>query len=272
MSRLGVCSWSLQPDDAGQLVERTRAAGLAAVQLHLDPLREGRWPVASTRTALADGGVEILSGMMSTRGEDYSTLETIRRTGGLRPDVHWEENLAAARANAALARDLGLGLVSFHAGFLPHDPSDPEREVLLDRLRTTADAFAAEGVAVALETGQESAETLVAVLQDMDHPSIGVNFDPANMLLYGMGEPVAALERLATWVKQVHVKDARRSSTAGEWGEEVPAGQGEVDWNAFFGVLKARDLDVDLVIEREAGDRRVADVVTARTLVEGLAR
>src|SRR5688572_12996243 len=122
--------------------------------------------------------------MMSTHGEDYSTLATIRETGGLRPDRHWKRNLEAAREDTALARRLGLDLVTFHAGFLPEQRSDPERAKLLDRLRLVCDAFHEQGVRLGFETGQESAETLSEVLAELDHPAAGVNFDPANMILY----------------------------------------------------------------------------------------
>jgi sugar phosphate isomerase/epimerase len=83
-----------------------------------------------------------------------------------------------------------------------------------------------------------------------------------------MDEPVAALARLAPWVRQIHVKDARRTRTKGTWGEEVPVGDGEVDWTRFFEVRRRENLAVDLVIEREAGEERVADIARAKALVE----
>ena len=165
--------------------------------------------------ALAARDIEVLSGMMSTRGEDYSTLESIRRTGGVRPDEHWTENLAIARDAARHAATLHCGLVTFHAGFLPHDRDDRERAKLVGRLRTLVDVFADQGVRVGFETGQETAETLLDVLDELDRPTAGVNFDPANMILYGMGDPVAALERLGRHVRQVHVKDARAATRPG---------------------------------------------------------
>lgn len=271
-AQLGVCSWSLRPGGPCQLVERVRAVGLEAVQLALDPLREGSaeavaWGVEETRAALEVGGIEVRSGMMAMRGEDYSSPESIRRSGGLRPDRHWEANRAAAAANAAVARRLGLDLVSFHAGFLPEEPADPEREVLVGRLREVVDLFAAEGVRTALETGQESAATLLEVLVQLDREGAGVNFDPANMLLYDRGDPVEALRLLAPFVRQVHVKDARRPRAPGDWGEEVRAGTGEVDWEGFFEALRAERVECDLMIEREAGEDRLGDVRAARDLV-----
>ena len=96
MNRLGVCSWSLQPSSPEDLANKVRTLGLSHVQLHLDPVRTGAWPEARTAEALARADVSVLSGMMGMVGEDYSTLATIRATGGVRPTEHWEANLAAA--------------------------------------------------------------------------------------------------------------------------------------------------------------------------------
>lgn len=276
MSTVAVCSWSLQPRSPAELVASVRACGLAALQLHLDPLRVAApgsaWDERATVAALAAAGLRAVSGMWTPEGEDYSTLDAIRATGGLRPDRHWEANLAAARANAALAARLGLKLVTFHAGFLPHDSRDPERAKLVARLRAVVDAYAEHDVALGFETGQETAETLEQVLHELDRPSAGVNFDPANMILYGMGEPVAALRRLTPFVRQIHVKDARRAARAGEWGSEVQVGTGEVDWRAFLAHADRALAQVDRCIEREAGADRVADIRAARELLARHAR
>jgi len=267
--RIGVCSWSLQPDSPADLIGKLQAAGIDCVQLALEPLRSGAWHAERAIGELRDAGVEIRSGMMSMRGEDYSSLETIRKTGGVRPDAHWKHNLDAARANAALAKRIGIKLVTFHAGFLPHDRNDRERAKMLERLRAIIDAFTEQGVRVGFETGQENADTLHGVLEELGRDSAGVNFDPANMILYGMGDPIEALRKLAGRVLQAHVKDARKTNEPGTWGDEVRAGDGEVDWNAFFSVLHDEHNECDLMIEREAGGRRIADIAHAHKLVLG---
>jgi sugar phosphate isomerase/epimerase len=297
--RIGVCSWSLRPSSAADLAERVRACGLRAVQLALDPVRrnEPGWSEAETARRLGDAGISMLSGMMAMAGEDYSTLESIRLTGGVRPDARWAENLAAAGANAALAQRLGLRLVTFHAGFLPEERGDAQRRAMIERLGALRDVFAARGVGVALETGQETASTLAGVLEDLaascdaegnatagsggaravGRGGVGVNFDPANMILYGMGDPVEALRRLGPWVRQVHIKDALPATEPGRWGREMPAGRGAVDWPALFAELaRATGATCDLVIERESGEgggdrSRIEDIRTAAGLIERLA-
>jgi L-ribulose-5-phosphate 3-epimerase len=265
---LGVCSWSLQPATPSELLTALEGTGLEAVQLSLLPLVEEPRIWANSVQVLRDQGIRILSGMFSTTHEDYSTLETIRETGGVRPDAHWPETLDSAMRVANLAEESTIRLLSFHAGFIPHDRGDSVRETTLHRLRQIVDLCAERGVSIALETGQETAATILDVLEELDRPDVGINFDPANMILYGMGDPIDGLRLLADRTVQIHVKDALPAEVPGTWGSEVPVGSGAVDWSAFFDVVEAMDRPVDLVIEREAGDARVADIITARKLIE----
>ncbi len=266
--RLGLCSWSLQPASPRDLAEKVRRVGVTCVQLSLDPIRTGVWRLDETREALGEAGIDIVSGMMAMAGEDYSTLESIRRTGGVAPDHTWPANLDAAHRLADIAAELRLPLVTFHAGFIPHDHDDPRRGVILDRLGQLVDVFAAAGARAALETGQETASTLVEALADLDRRDVGVNFDPANMILYGMGNPVEALRQLAPRVAQIHIKDAIATKTPGKWGMEVRAGAGDVNWTDCFRVLREKAIDSSLMIEREAGEDRIADMIAALKLVE----
>lgn len=270
--RLAVCSWSLQPSDPVALLDALAATGVARVQLALDPLR-AEPPVWGKFPELARArGVEIASGMFVTVGEDYTSLDSIRRTGGVVPDATWDENWRNIQAVAALAAKLGLRLVTFHAGFLPHDETDPDFRKLLERIDRIAGVFARDGIALGFETGQETAETLAAFLRVLGRKDVGVNFDPANMILYDKGEPLAALRTLAPWIRQCHLKDARRTRVPGTWGEEVAVGSGEVDWSAFLGTLDALGFRGDLCIEREAGAQRVADIRAGRLHLESIVR
>lgn len=265
--RIGVCSWSLRPDSPAELVAALRRLGIDGVQLALSPMvheaRMWREAVATLREA----GIDILSGMMAMAGEDYSTLQSIARTGGVRPDATWDANQRHARAVAALASHERIRLITFHAGFIPHDRGDAERHKIIERLRLVADVFADVGVALALETGQETAATLSRALDDLNCDNVGVNFDPANMILYGIGDPVESLRALAPRVRQIHVKDALPSERAGAWGSEVVAGTGAVKWREFFDIALRIQPAVNFVIEREAGPDRERDIAAARDLI-----
>jgi sugar phosphate isomerase/epimerase len=267
-SRVAVCSWSLHPGSPQELLDKLKATGLRRVQLALDPLRETPAVWEQAPALLRAAGITIVSGMFGCVGEDYSSLESIRLTGGIAPDSTWEQNWKNMQATAALAQQLGLRLVTFHAGFLPHDATAPDFLKMLRRLSEAADIFQAAGLALGLETGQETAGDLRRVLQKLNRANVGVNFDPANMLLYEKGDPIEALRTLGPWLRQVHIKDAVRTRVAGTWGEEVAAGTGQVDWRAFFATLRELNFKGDFVIEREAGGQRVADIRAAAEVVK----
>lgn len=265
---IAVCSWSLQPTSPQDLIQKLQATGIRRVQLALDPLRKEPAVWGQTASLFERNQISIVSGMFGCEGEDYSTLDSIRATGGIAPDHTWETNRANIRATVPIAKALGMKLVTFHAGFLPHDEADPDFLKMLRRLGEVADTFRAADMILVFETGQETAPVLVQLLKKLNRVNVGVNFDPANMLLYDKGDPIEALRILGPWIRQIHIKDAIRTKTPGTWGQEVPVGAGQVDWTAFFATLKQLGFAGDLIIEREAGGQRLADIRTAREVVE----
>jgi L-ribulose-5-phosphate 3-epimerase len=269
--RLAVCSWSLQPTSPQDLITKLQGTGIRRVQLALDPLRETPGVWGQTPDLFRQNGITIISGMFGCVGEDYSTLDTIRATGGIAPDATWEQNWKNVQATATLAQQLGLKLVMFHAGFLPHDDKDPNFVKMLGRLSKIADVFKAANIELALETGQETAPDLLHLLQQLKRPNVGVNFDPANMILYDKGNPIAALRTLGPSIRSLHIKDAKRTKVPGTWGEEAIVGTGEVDWPAFFATLRELKYTGNFSIEREWGNQRVADICAAKEVVTKLA-
>ena len=133
---------------------------------------------------------------------------------------------------------------------------------MLETLAQAGDLAAAKGITLAFETGQETADLLRLTLDELKSPSLKVNFDPANMLLYDMGDPIRAVEILGPDIRSVHVKDAWRPKSAGTWGQEVPLGDGEVDIKRFVKTLKKIGYTGSLIVEREVGDQsgRLRDV------------
>jgi L-ribulose-5-phosphate 3-epimerase len=264
--RLAVCSWSLHPANPKELTDKMKQIGIDKMQLALDPLREGgAWKDAKRQ--LDDAGLKVIGGMFGSVGEDYSTLESIKKTGGVVPDETWPKTWANVQKIVPIAHDLGLKYVMFHAGFLPHDHKDPSFRKLLGRVEQVADAFGQAGITVGMETGQEDAQTLLGFFKQVSKKNVGINFDPANMILYDKGEPVESLRVLARHVKQCHIKDATKTKKPGTWGAEVVVGTGEVDWPAFFAVLEEAGFNGYLAIEREAGDQRVKDIRAAKEFV-----
>ncbi len=262
-AQLGVCSWSLHPKNPADLAQQVMQIGLRQVQLVLNPVSGEPHVWGDAAAVLEQHGIRVPSGMFYCVGEDYSTLESIRRTGGVVRDETWPQNEAIARKAAAVAAKIGLTMVSTHAGFLPEDESDPCFDKLVTRIAALAGILGEYGQTLLFETGQEDADTLLRfldALRETGAANTGVNFDPANMILYGKGEPVAALRKLVRHVRQVHGKDAVATQQPGTWGSEVPVGSGQVDWPAFMRVLAEADFSGPIMIEREAGEQRIADI------------
>ncbi len=264
-ARIGVCSWSwrLPMKDVAREMAKADVKG---IHLALGPFiaPDGRHGAAEDAAALAfvkekiaKGEWVLMSTMIGTVGEDYSTLETIRETGGIVPDRHWEANKRIVTAGARLTQELGCKYMSLHAGFL--DESNPKAlKKYVERVTWMRDECRKYGVELLLESGQETAEDLAAFLPRV--PGVGVNFDPANMILYAKGSPRVAVRVLAPWIRQVHVKDARQTRTPGTWGDEVPWGEGEVGGEVFLAELEALGYRGNYVVEREAGEDRPGDI------------
>jgi L-ribulose-5-phosphate 3-epimerase len=256
---LAVCSWSLRTDLVGVVVG-LRQLGIDRVNLALKP-------------ALAEGGAEYLAAVRrqnwtisaATIGfpqEDYATLESIRATGGIVPDAHWPDNQQRVVRAAAISAELGVRYLTLHARFIESDDAAQAKR-LRQRLTYLADEAARRGLTLLMETGQETAHCLRELLEELDHPALGVNFDPANMILYDKGNPVEAVRTLGAWIRHVHVKDARRTKQPGTWGTEVAWGDGEVGGESFLKALKETGFTGTLAIEREAGDNRLGDIQLA---------
>ena len=265
---IAVCSWSLQPKGMADLAEKLRELGLSHVQLmllnlvQLDDKRKYQ-ELGHLRAA----GIQFTGGMLSFPGEDYSTIDAIRKTGGFLSDELWPLRKRISQQCAKLASELGMKQIGTHVGFVPHK-GQPGYETMLSRVREIAQMFAQHKLELLMETGQEPAGELLQFLNDLAAPNVHINFDPANMILYGAGDPIEAIGILGPHIHHVHVKDAIPSSKPGvEWGEEVPFGTGKVGSTAFLQALKKVGYTGPLAIEREAGSDRVSDV---RTAIEAL--
>jgi sugar phosphate isomerase/epimerase len=265
--------------DAGLGVRLDVAHELGVPTIHLHtPSRPSRKPhrASEFHDQLSELGIRITCLFGGFEGESYADIPTVQRTVGLVPRETRAARTAELKAIADFARELSVDTVGVHIGFVPHDPADPDYRELLTLTRGVCDHCSRNHQALHLETGQEPADVLIRFLDDVGRDNLFVNFDPANMILYGAGQPLPALELLGPRVRSVHCKDAKWSDRPGEtWGREVPLGEGDVDFAAFLATLDRIGYDGPLTIEREIPqepDRQKAEIGRAIGLLERLKR
>jgi sugar phosphate isomerase/epimerase len=197
-------------------------------------------------------GISITVVFGGFEGESYADIPTVARTVGLVPPETRSARLAEMKEISDFSRVLGVSAVGLHIGFVPHDPGDPLHRDVVAVARQLCDHCQANGQNMHLETGQESADTLLEFLGEVGRENLFVNFDPANMILYGCGEPIEALRKVGRYVRSVHCKDAKWAARPGvEWGREVPLGEGDVGMEKFLRTLGELGYAGPLTIERE---------------------
>lgn len=217
---------------------------------------------------LADLGITPTTLFVGFPGESYANMAAVKETVGFLLADRAEERKAIFTRAAEFAAKLGATRVAAHIGFVPPDNTDPAYIKLVDDMRELADHCAGLNMGLSLETGQETAEELLHFIGAIDRPNLGINFDPANMILYGKDKPIEALETLRDHVVSVHCKDGVWPEQEGELGSETPLGEGQVDIPAFVAKLKEIGYAGPLTIEREAGDDRIGDIMRGRELLE----
>ena len=271
---IGVCSWSLQVKSIPELEGLLEGMGVRATQLALGDPNHATWDEGDGfLDAARAASFDITATMVGFPGEDYTSPATIKRTGGFGDPARREEYHEIFRWAVDLTVELGVDILTTHAGFIP-DSGDPGRESFLDCLGAAVDYAGKKGITVAMETGQETAELLRRSIDEMAVANLKVNFDPANMILYNKGDPIEALEILRSDLVHIHVKDANYPDREGAWGEEVPLGAGAVGMKRYLERLVELEYTGPLVIEREVGSQadRIRDITEGVTLLRGLVR
>jgi sugar phosphate isomerase/epimerase len=237
----------------GVKLEVAHELGVPTVQLHA-PHKASRTRREAERflNRLEELGITITVVFGGFEGESYADIPTCVRTVGLVPPETRAARTKEMKEIADFARLLGVDAVGLHLGFVPHDPADPLRRDVIAVARDICDHCKKNGQRLHLETGQESADTLLEFLDEVARDNLFVNFDPANMILYGSGNPIEALRKVGKYVRSVHCKDGKWAANPGkEWGAEVPLGEGDVGMEDFLRTLKEIGYRGPLTIERE---------------------
>jgi sugar phosphate isomerase/epimerase len=204
--------------------------------------------------ALSQTGRREFRHLLRARGLELCALGCPLRRG-LDVAENQQGRIEHVRNVLALAFDLGAGVVVVQAGPVPEAGQDSR---LTEALRDLSQHGDRVGAALALETGLESGEALRDYLARFDTGSLGVNLDPANLLMHGF-DPFDSTRALRGRILHVHAKDARRAS-ASRSAQEVPIGHGDLEWMQFLSILEEVEYRGWLTIERESGEQRLTDV------------
>jgi L-ribulose-5-phosphate 3-epimerase len=216
-------------------------------------------------------GIEITTiwaGMPGRRVWDFvEGPDTI----GIVPTAGRAERIQALKQAADFARMLGVPSITTHVGFLPENLSDPAYLAIVQALRDIALHCQSNGRQFWFETGQETPVTLLRTIQDVGLPNLGVNLDPANLLMYGKANPVDALDILGPYVRDVHAKDGEYPTGGRTLGVEKPLGQGRVNFPLLLARLKGLGYEGALTIEREIrGPQQMADIRAGKAFLESI--
>ncbi len=192
-------------------------------------------------------------------------------TLGLVPAEYRYDRMKDLMEGSDFAKKLGVKNFATHAGFLPEVPFSREYQEVICALRAVAEHCKENDQVFLFETGQETPVTLRRAIEDIGTGNLGINLDPANLILYGKANPVDALDVFGEYVKDVHAKDGCYPTDGKNLGEEMPLGEGKVNFPAFIGKLKEIGYDGTLIIEREiSGEKQIEDIKKGKKLLEEL--
>ena len=192
-------------------------------------------------------------------------------TIGLVPPDRRAERVATLKKGADFALRVSVPSITTHVGFIPESPNNPLYAGMLDALREVVEYCAERDITFCFETGQETPVTLLRVIEDLGSENLGINLDPANLLMYGKANPVDALDVFGTYVVGVHAKDGEYPTDGRQLGVEKPLGEGRVNFPVLVPKLKALGYDGALTIEREiSGPRQIEDIKRAIAILSEL--
>jgi L-ribulose-5-phosphate 3-epimerase len=227
--------------------------------------------VGRLRQALEKHQIEATSLVVGGPGKEVWDFYHGPLTIGLVPRETRAARIAHIKKASDFAKQCGIAAVQTHCGFIPENPNDPVYKETITAILEVATYCKHKGQNFRYETGQETPITLVRAIQDVGLDNQGVNFDLANLILYGKANPVDAIELLGPYVQGIHAKDGMWPTNSKELGQEVPIGKGKVDFPRIIERLKQLNYRGAVTIEREiSGPRQAGDVREAKIYLEKL--
>jgi L-ribulose-5-phosphate 3-epimerase len=255
--------------DPGAAMAKVRDLGLPSCQVYVDDFDpRGAAPL---RQALDQNKIEATSLVVGGPGREVWDFYQGPLTIGLVPRETRAARIAHIKKASDFAKQCGIPAVQTHAGFIPENPNDPLYKEAVAAMHEVAEYCKRNGQNFRYETGQETPITLVRAILDVGLDNQGVNFDLANLILYGKANPVDAIETLAPYIQGIHAKDGLFPTNPRQLGEEVPIGKGKVDFPLLIARLKQLQYGGAVTIEREiSGPRQMEDIRASKEYLEAL--
>lgn len=223
------------------------------------------------RTASRDYGVEVTTIWTGLPGKAIWNFIEGPVTIGLVPPETRELRIKALNKGSDFARMVGVQSITTHVGFIPEWPGDKIYAGLVEALKQVTSFCKVNGQGFWFETGQETPITLLRTMEDVGGDNLGINLDPANLLMYGKANPTDALDIMGGYVRGVHAKDGEYPINGRELGRERPLGEGRVNFQLLIPKLKKMGYKGALTIEREiSGPQQIEDIKKAKELLEPL--
>ncbi|HKD50772.1 MAG TPA: sugar phosphate isomerase/epimerase family protein [Candidatus Acidoferrum sp.] len=255
--------------DPDKAMAKVRDLGLPTSQVYVDEFETEE--VRKLRQALEKHQVEATSLVVGGPGKEVWDFYQGPLTIGLVPRETRPARIAHIKKASDFAKQCGIQAVQTHCGFIPENPNDPVYKETIAAMKEVAGYCQNNGQNFRYETGQETPITLVRAIQDVGLENQGVNFDLANLILYGKANPVDAIELLGPYIQGIHAKDGLFPANPKDLGKEVPIGKGKVDFPRIMERLKQLNYQGAVTIEREiSGPQQVADVREAKAYLEKL--
>ena len=256
-------------NDPDAAMAKVKDLGLPTAQVFVSDFTAGL--EQRLQQSLNKHGIEATALVVGGPGKEVWDFYQGPLTIGLVPRETRAARIAHIKKASDFAKQCGIAAVQTHCGFIPENPNDPAYKETVEAAREAATYCKRNGQMFRYETGQETPITLVRTIRDVGTDNQAVNFDLANLILYGKANPVDAIELLAPYVQGIHAKDGLWPTNPTELGKEVPIGEGKVDFPRIIARLKELNYRGAITIEREiSGPKQIEDVRAARTYLENL--
>lgn len=255
--------------DPDQALKKVHDLGFPTAQIGTEDFSDAM--VEKLKAAIEKYGIEVTA--INSSGGPPNVYDFYKGplTIGVVPAKYRRQRIDNFKRASDFAKKVGVPAFHTHYGFIPENPNDPNYQGVVEALREVATHLKGNGQMMLYETGQETPITMLRAITDVGVDNQFVNLDTANLILYGKGNPVDALDVLGKLVRGTHAKDGTFPTDPKKLGEEVPIGEGKADFPVLIKKLKALNYTGPLTIEREiSGPRQVEDIKKEKAYLEKL--